>query len=155
VTVIPGDRLRRFGYRTLSEALRAVAGMYVIDDRYTQRLGIRGLQIEGDFNTRILVLIDGATISEPWNQFTGIGADMPVELDDVARVEIVRGPVGSLYGTNAFFGIINIVTRNAGETPRAYGRTTLSSFGGGGGNVGLAIGNVHRQLRATFSYETR
>jgi len=51
VTVIPGDRLRRFGYRTVSEALRSVAGLYVVDDRMSERLGIRGLQILGDFNT--------------------------------------------------------------------------------------------------------
>src|SRR5204863_9999433 len=61
VTVISGDRLRRFGYRTVAEALRAVAGVHIVDDHLTDRVGIRGLQILGDFNTRILVLVDGAT----------------------------------------------------------------------------------------------
>ena len=115
--------MRRFGYRTVAEALRGVAGLYVVDDRMTERLGIRGLQILGDFNTRILVLVDGATVNEPWNQFVGIGFDLPVAIDDVERIEVVRGPVSSVYGTNAFFGIINIVTRGADRSPGAYGRT--------------------------------
>lgn len=155
VTVLSGDRLRRFGYRTVAEALRSVAGLFVVDDRMTERLGIRGLQILGDFNTRILVLIDGATLNEPWNQFVGIGADLPVAIDDVERIEIVRGPVSSVYGTNAFFGIINIVTLGADRASRVYGRATGSSFGSYGGTAGFAVGNVHRQLRGSVLYQNR
>jgi iron complex outermembrane receptor protein len=155
VTVISGDRLRRFGYRTVAEALRSVAGLYVVDDRMSERLGIRGLQILNDFNTRILVLIDGATVNEPWNQFVGIGQDLPVAIDDVERVEVVRGPVSSVYGTNAFFGIINIVTKGADRAPRVYGRAATSTFGTFGGTAGFALGDVNRQLRGTVSYQTR
>jgi iron complex outermembrane receptor protein len=155
VTVVSGDRLRRFGYRTVAEALRSVAGLYVVDDRMSDRLGIRGLQILNDFNTRILVLVDGATVNEPWNQFVGIGQDLPVAIDDVDRIEVVRGPVSSLYGTNAFFGIVNIVTRGADRSPRVYGRATTSSFGTYGGTAGFAVGDVNRQLRGTVSYQTR
>src|SRR5690348_3176117 len=92
VTVISGDRLRRFGYRTVAEALRAVAGVHIVDDHLTDRVGIRGLQILGDFNTRILVLVDGATLNEPWGAFAGLGWDIPVAIDDVARIEVIRGP---------------------------------------------------------------
>src|SRR5689334_5383973 len=53
VTVVSGDRLRRFGYRTVGEALSAVAGVYLADSRLSYSLGIRGLNIPGDFNTRI------------------------------------------------------------------------------------------------------
>ena len=155
VTVISADRLRRFGYRTVSEALRAVAGLFVVDDRQTPRLGIRGVQILGDFNTRILVLVDGATVNEPWNQFVGISHDLPISIDEVARLEIIRGPVSSVYGTNAFFGIINIITRSADTGARAWGRATGSSFKGGGVAAGFATGDVNRQVRGSVSGTNR
>src|SRR5262249_5148073 len=142
-------------YRTVSEALRGVAGLYVVDDRMSERLGIRGLQILGDFNTRILVLIDGATLNEPWNQYVGIGEDLPVSLDDVERLEVVRGPVSPLYGPNAFLGIINIVTRGADRSPKAYGRVGTSTFRTATGNAGFAVGEVNRQLRGSVSYMYR
>jgi outer membrane receptor protein involved in Fe transport len=151
VTVISGERLRRFGYRTVAEALRAVVGLYVVDDRVTERLGVRGLQLLGDYNTRILVLIDGATVNEPWNQFAGIGWDLPVLVDDIARIEVIRGPVSSVYGTNAFFGILNIVTRSAGEAPRAWARASAGSYQAGNIAAGFALGDLDHQIRGSVA----
>ncbi|HVV84971.1 MAG TPA: TonB-dependent receptor, partial [Kofleriaceae bacterium] len=150
VTVVSGDRLRRFGYRTVAEALRSVAGVYVDDDHLYDRIGVRGLQVLGDFNTRWLLLVDGATVNEPWNQFTGYGWDAPFSIDDIARIEVIRGPVSSVYGTNAFFGIINVVTRGAAESPRAWGRITGSTFGGSAA-AGFAAGDVDHQLRGSVA----
>ncbi len=151
VTVVSGDRLRRMGYRTVAEALRGVAGVFIADDRLTERVGVRGLQVLGDFNTRVLVLIDGATVNEPWNQFAGLGWDTLVSIDDVARVEVIRGPVSSVYGTNAFFGIINIVTRGATEAPRAWGRIGAGQFTSGSFAAGFATGDVDHQLRGSVA----
>ncbi len=150
VTVVSGDRLRRMGYRTVAEALRSVAGMYVDDDHLYDRVGVRGLQVLGDFNTRLLLLVDGATVNEPWNQFTGYGWDAPFAIDDIARIEVIRGPVSSVYGTNAFFGIINVVTRSASESPRAWGRLTGGRFGGSAA-AGFAVGDVDHQLRGSVA----
>ncbi len=155
VTVISGDKLRRFGYRTVAEALRGVAGVHVIDDHMTERVGIRGLQVLGDFNSRVLVLVDGATVNETWGQFAGVGTDAPVSIDDVARIEVIRGPVSSLYGTNAFFGIINIVTRGADQSPKLWGRMSGSSQLGGGLAAGFADGTVDQQLRGSVSVTQR
>ena len=66
VTVIRADRIRRFGYRTVGEAIASVAGAYLVDNRLAYAIGIRGLQLPGDFNTRILVLVDGASLNEAW-----------------------------------------------------------------------------------------
>lgn len=150
VTVISGERIRRMGYRTVAEALRSVAGVHVDDDHLYDRVGVRGLQVLGDFNTRLLLLVDGATVNEPWNQFTGFGWDAPFTIDDIARIEVIRGPVSSVYGTNAFFGIINVVTRGAAESPRAWGRVTGGSFGGSAA-TGFAAGDVDRQVRGSVA----
>jgi outer membrane receptor protein involved in Fe transport len=155
VTVISGDRLRRFGYRTVGEAVGAVAGVYLNDNRLTYAIGIRGLSIPGDFNTRILVLVDGASVNEAWGSFAGLGYDNFVSIDDIARIELIRGPVGSVYGANAFFGIVNIVTRAASETPRLWGRTSINSINGVVASAGFSNGDVHRQLRGTIQVMDR
>jgi outer membrane receptor protein involved in Fe transport len=154
-TVITGDQIRRHGYRTVAEALRAAAGVYVVDDRMVERVGIRGLQLLGDANTRLLVLVDGATINEPWSQFADTGKAIPIHIDEVERIEVIRGPVSSVYGTNAFFGIINIVTRSAGEGVRSYGRVDGGSFGTVSGNAGVAVGTEDSAMRASASWSQR
>ncbi len=155
VTVVSGDRLRRFGYRTVGEALAAVAGVYLADNRVSYSLGIRGLNIPGDFNTRILVLIDGASVNEAWGSFAGLGFESLVSIDDIARVELIRGPVSSVYGANAFFGIVNIVTRGAAETPRAWGRVGIHSINGAISSAGFASGGVDEQVRGSVSFMNR
>jgi iron complex outermembrane receptor protein len=155
VTVVSGDRLRRFGYRTVGEAVAAVAGVYLVDNRLSYSIGIRGLQIPGDYNTRILVLVDGASINEGWAAFAGLGLDNFVPIDEVARIEVIRGPVSSVYGANAFFGIVNIVTRGAAETPKAWGRTAINEINGSITSAGFAQGGLHRQLRGTVQLVDR
>jgi len=155
VTVLTADQIRRFGYRTLAEALRSVAGVYVTDDRNIERVGIRGIQPLGDANTRLLILIDGTPFNEPWSQFVDASIGLPVSLDDVARIEVIRGPVSSIYGTNAFIGIVNIVTLEADKAPKAYGRTTADSDGTFGGNAAFNTGDINRQVRGTVSYQHR
>ena len=155
VTVVTADRIRRFGYRTVAEALVGVAGVYIQDTRLTQQVGIRGLQIPGGFNSRILVLVDGATINEAWGAFAGVGWDAVVSIDDIARIEVIRGPVGAVYGTNAFFGIINIVTRGAAEGSRAWGRVGVGNINGAVATAGFAQGGVNKQIRGSVLAMTR
>ncbi len=155
VTVVSGDRLRRFGYRTVGEAVAAVAGVYLVDNRLSYSIGIRGLQIPGDFNTRILVLVDGASVNESWGAYAGIGFDSFVGIEEISRIEVIRGPVSSVYGTNAFFGILNIVTRGASETPRAWGRTGFNTINGIVSSAGFASGGVDRQLRGSVQFMNR
>ncbi len=155
VTVISGDRIRRFGYRTIGEAVASVAGVYLVDNRLSYSIGVRGLQIPGDFNTRVLVLVDGASVNEAWGAFAGLGYDAIVSVDDIARIEVIRGPVSSVYGTNAFFGIINIVTRGASETPRAWARAAVNSIHGVVTSTGFAAGGLHQQIRGSVHFMNR
>jgi len=155
VTVITADRIRRFGYRTVGEAVASVAGAYLVDNRLSYSIGIRGMQIPGDFNNRLLVLVDGASVNEAWGAFAGLGFDALVGIDDIARIEVIRGPVSSVYGTNAFFGIINIVTRGASETPRAWARAAVNSITGPTTSAGFAAGGIDRQLRGAVHFMNR
>lgn len=150
VTVITADRIHRFGYRTVGEAVASVAGAYFEDTRIVATIGFRGINILGDFNTRVLVLVDGATVNEGWGSFAGVSYGDLVAIDDIARIEVIRGPVSSVYGTNAFFGIINIVTRGATESPHAWGRISVNSIHGFTAAAGFAQGTVHQQLRGTL-----
>jgi outer membrane receptor for ferrienterochelin and colicins len=155
VTVVSADRIKRFGYRTVGEAIAGVAGMYLVDNRLSYSVGIRGLNILGDYNTRVLVLVDGATINEAWASFAGIGFDSFVSIDEIARIEVIRGPVSSVYGTNAFFGIINIVTRGAADAPKAWAKTSINSINGSITSAGFAVGDVREQLRGTVQFMDR
>ncbi len=155
VTVIGSDQLRRFGYRTVAEALAGLAGTWITDDRAIERVGIRGVQLLGDANTRILVLIDGTPLNEPWSQYVDAADGVPLDLADVARIELIRGPVSSIYGTNAFLGIVNIVTQAADVAGPARGQLFTDSFGGAGGSAGFATGGVDRQLRGSVRFRRR
>lgn len=111
VTILTSDDLQRFGYRTLSQALESVRGFYVTNDRNYSYLGVRGFSRPGDYNNRVLLLVDGHTINDQTWGAAPIGGEFPINLDAVERIEIVRGPGSALYGTSAMFAVVNIVTK--------------------------------------------
>lgn len=113
ITVISREELEAFGYQTLSEALASVRGIYLSNDRMYSYLGIRGFSPPGDLNTRVLILWDGHALNDVWAGQGFAGRDLDVDLDEVERIEIVRGPGSALYGTGAFFAVINLVPRDA------------------------------------------
>lgn len=110
VTVITAEEIRRFGYRSLADLLQSVRGFYISYDRNYHYLGIRGYSIPGDFNSKVLLMINGHRINDGVFNTSPIGTEFPVDLDLVKKIEIIRGPTSSLYGTNAFFGVINVIT---------------------------------------------
>jgi outer membrane receptor protein involved in Fe transport len=130
VTVVGAEEIAAFGYRTLGELLRGVRGFYLSDDRMYQNAGVRGFSPPGDDNTRFLVLADGHVTNEVWSGASFIGHDFAADLFDVERVEVVRGPGSVLYGTGAFFGVIDVTTRREQET-----RFELGAGAGGLGEV--------------------
>ncbi len=111
VTVITAEDIRRYGWRTLAEALSSVRGFYTSYDRDYVYLGVLGVLRPGDYNCRILLLINGNRINENVYGSAPVGAEFPLDMDLVERIEVVRGPASSLFGTNAFFGVINVITR--------------------------------------------
>ncbi len=115
VTVITADDIRLYGYRTLADILRSVRSFYVTYDRNYSYIGVRGLDRPGDYSTRVLLLIDGHRLNDNIYDQAMVGSEFPLDIDLIERVEIVRGPASSLYGANAFFGVINVITRKGGE----------------------------------------
>ena len=111
VTVISRDEIRRFGYRTLGEVLSAAGGLFTSYDRNYTYVTVRGLAKPGDFNTRVLVLLDGRRLNQPVDDSAPLGTEGLVDLEALDRVEIIRGPGSTLYGTNAFYAVVNLVTR--------------------------------------------
>jgi iron complex outermembrane receptor protein len=124
ITVITGDDIRRAGITTLPEAMRLVTGVQVARfDGRTWAISARGFDITTA--NKLVVMIDGRSVYTPL--FSGVFWDVQdVVLEDVDRIEVVRGPGGTLWGANAVNGVINIVTKSAAQT-----KGTLVQVGGG------------------------
>ncbi len=112
VTVITRDEIRAFGWRTLTQALASLPGMHATYDRQYDYLGTRGFGLPGDFNTRLLLAVNGNRINDIVYDSAGLGRNFPVDLDLVERIEFIPGPGGAVYGQNAMFGVINVITRS-------------------------------------------
>jgi iron complex outermembrane receptor protein len=115
VTIITASEIKRFGYRTLSDALKGVRGFYTANDRTYSYVGVRGFARPGDYNTRLLLLIDGHKINDGIYNTASIGEEFPIDIDLIEKIEVIRGPGSSLYGSNAFFGVINVITKHAAD----------------------------------------
>jgi len=116
VTLIPSPELRAMRYPTVAEAMRGVRGVFVSDDRGYKSVGFRGFGRPGDYGNRVLVLIDGMPTNDNWLWSSYVGYDLRTDLEDVERIEVVRGPGSILYGTGAFSGVINLVM-TGNDTP--------------------------------------
>jgi outer membrane receptor for ferrienterochelin and colicins len=115
VTVITSQELEAFGYPTILEALRGVRGYAVNFDSVYGNASVRGLGTANDFSNRLLVLSDGAVLNENVLYQPFIHYDGRVDLGDVQRIEIVRGPSSVLYGTGAVSGVVNLVLKDRDE----------------------------------------
>jgi iron complex outermembrane receptor protein len=118
VSVISHDDIARSGARSIPEALRLAPGMTIASmDSHTWAVSSRGLT--DLLSDRLLVLIDGRTIYTPL--FSGVFWDLQsYPLEDIDRIEVIRGPGGTLWGANAVNGVVNIITRNSKETLGTY-----------------------------------
>ncbi len=112
-TVIGADEIRMLGYRTLAEALQSVRGLVVSSDRTYSYLGVRGYAAAGDYNTRILLLIDGNRVNDTVFEQAFLGTEFPLDIDLVERIEFIPGQGSAVHGGNALFGVVNVVTRSA------------------------------------------
>lgn len=138
-TVITAAQIRALGHRTLADVLRSVRGVLVSSDRAYAYLGVRGFAAAGDYNTRILLLIDGNRVNDTVYDQAFLGSEFPIDLDLVERVEFAPGQGSAVHGPNALFGVVNVVTR--------------ASLAGAGGELAASVGGGRsRHLRLTQTW---
>ena len=112
VTIVTAEEIRRYGWRTLDEVLRAQRSFYTSYDRNYTYLGVRGFSRPSDYSNRLLLLVDGHKINETVYGSAFFGTDLALNLAEIERIEIVRGPGSALYGTGALFAVVNLITKN-------------------------------------------
>ena len=128
VSIVTKEDIKQYGYKTLAEILDSVRGLYVTFDRGYHSVGIRGVNRPGDFGGRLLLNVNGHRFNNPLYDATLVGNDFEIDVDLIERVEVVRGPSASLYGNNAFFGVINVVTRK-GRDIGGHGLEGSAAYG--------------------------
>lgn len=122
VSVITRQEIKSYGWRTLGQALASLPGVHTTYDRQYTYLGTRGFGLPGDYNTRVLVTINGNRMNDLTFDQGPVGRDFILDMDLVERIEFIPGPGGAVFGQNAMFGVVNVVTRSAAS----LGGTELS-----------------------------
>ncbi len=142
VTVITADQIRQFGYRTLADALRGVRGFDITNDRNYSYVGVRGFSRPGGYNDQVLLLINGHRLNDNVYDQAELGTEFPLDVNLIERIEIVRGPSSSLYGTSAFLAVINVITKSAQRASGLELSTDAAGFGSYRGRATLG-GTYH------------
>src|SRR4249919_3428752 len=124
ITVVSGEELRRMGTTTLAEALTNVVGLDTMDGSDNgpriPNIGLFGIK---EFDA-LMVMVDGVPVGGPFNPNL---SQVPVE--NIDRIEISRGPQGTLYGVSAFAGMIQVFTKGGRGTGDVWGSARLGGFG--------------------------
>jgi iron complex outermembrane receptor protein len=153
VTVIDQDMIRASGFRDIPDLFRLVPGFTVAYTRdNTWGVGYHGLA--DAFSRRMQVLVDGRSVYTP-----GFGmvpwASLPLSIEDIERIEVVRGPNSAAYGSNAFLGVINIITREASQVPRNHASLQAGQQGMAGALYRHGGGAGALRYRITLSEQRR
>jgi len=139
ITVISSEEIQRYGYRSLTDILRSVRGFFITYDRNYSFVGVRGFGRPGDYNTRILLLQDGHRINDNVYDQASVGSESVIAVETIDRVEIIRGPSSSIYGTNAFFAVVNVITKSGRQMKGTELTANVASYSTLDGQV--AYGN--------------
>ncbi len=116
VHVVTGEDIRRSGATSIPEALRMVPGLMVGQNSAgTWSIAARGRNFSPTFESRLLVMIDGRSVYSPL--FSNVfWESLEVVMEDIDRIEVIRGPGSSAWGANAVNGVINILTKHSADT---------------------------------------
>ena len=129
VSIVTADEIQKYGYRTLAEILRSMWGISIGYDRNYSYIGVRGVSRPGDYNTRVLLLVDGHRLNDNVLDQAFLGTEFSIDVDLIERVEFIRGPSSSLYGGSAFFGVINVITKRGRGNEGVTASFEAGSFG--------------------------
>lgn len=141
ITVITAEDIKQSGLTSIPEILRQVAGLDVATlTTFDTQVAIRGYcgrAVSTNVLNKILVLINGRSVYE--DLFGGtIWEALPIQLEDIERIEIVKGPGSVLYGANALTGVINIITKSPDESPGGFISASGGQFNHYIGSLGYA-----------------
>ncbi|HEY1212877.1 MAG TPA: TonB-dependent receptor [Bryobacteraceae bacterium] len=152
VTVVTREQIQRSGYRTLADILRGVQGFYITYDRQYSYVGVRGFSNPGDYNTRVLLMVDGHRLNDAIFEQAMVGTEFTIDVDLIDHVEITRGPASSIYGTNAVFAVINVITRKGSDLDGVEAASDAGSFNTYRGRLsyGREIAGIQTLLSGTF-----
>lgn len=153
VTIIDQDMIRASGFRDIPDLLRMVPGFTVAYTRdNTWAAGYHGL---GDaYSRRFQVLVDGRSIYSA--HYGGVNwADLPLSIDDIERIEVVRGPDAAVYGANAFAAVINIISKTSAQVPGEFVSMQVGEQDMAGLTVRHGGGDEALRYRITASAQQR
>ena len=153
VSIITDEDIHYSGLTSIPEILKFTPGMDVLQyDRNTYATGIRGLH--GRYSNRTLSLLDGRSAESPI--FGGPEFfRLPLFLEDIDRIEVVRGPGGAAWGANAFTGVINIITKDPNDCLGWLESTTINEFGDSYTHLRVADKKDKWRWRMSVGYEDR
>ncbi|MFO7543473.1 MAG: TonB-dependent receptor [Thiobacillus sp.] len=153
VTIIDQEMIRASGFRDIPDLLRLVPGFSVAYTRdNTWAAGYHGLA--DAFSRRLQVLVDGRSIySATYGLVNWV--ELPLAIDDIERIEVVRGPNAATYGANAFFSVINIVTKDPSQVPGGFASVQYGEQGMAGATLRYGGGGEDLSYRLTFSAQNR
>ena len=142
VSVITRDDIHRAAAESINDILKLATG---VDVRQRGGFGVQtDISVRGGNFDQITILLNGVNISSP---HTGhLSADFPVSPEDIERIEVLEGPAARVYGTSAFNGVINIVTRQTGNGAQVHLVGGQYGYAGGNASIGATLGTFHSQL---------
>ncbi len=156
VTILSKEDLHYGGFTSISEALRFAPGVDVLQmDRSRYGVGIHGLQ--GMLSDRMMTLVDGMPADSP--AFGGPEfSSLSITIEDIERIEIVRGSGGAAWGANALSGVVNIITKDPASIKGMFVSANVSEFGDSssqvryadsGGNWSWLLSAAHEDLKSS------
>ncbi len=154
VSVVTAEEIRQHGFRTVADVLRSLPSFYVTYDRNYSYVGVRGFARPGDYSSRVLLLVNGLRTNDNIYDQAYVGEEFLVDIDMIERIEVVRGPSAAIYGSSAFFAVINVVTKRADDVRGGEIAASAASFGAYGGRLTYgrsSEGGIDVLLSASYS----
>lgn len=135
ISLVTDEDIKRYGYRTLTDVVNNVRSFYSYSDRNYEYIGIRGFARLGDYGNRVLQLVDGHSMNDNVYGSFYMGHAFGVDMGLIKKIEFIRGPGSSLYGSNALFGAVNVITKQGKDINGLYTKIEGGSYNTYSGTV--------------------